>query len=688
MDNITLNNICESCDKLLNEARIYSALEQLKIIARYCSNQQTISQTEELAENYHYMLSFLISGGKDENRNVVQEKTRLRAQELLRIAHRDIRLQEEHTWYSRTYWELIRQYGDKPAGELLRKWGENPMPDEQLQLQDHIFNLLWTSPMWDQKETAQWYEFISRQSDMVKIHLIGAVFLSAWEYCDKEKLSLLSLFTDTENPKLNALSITALILLNEQYPIGFIEYPQVRQLYKNSNIIKNIVVVLKEKLLMLQTLKAIKEEDNILKEFSPDTSREKMNELVNRKLIHLGDMINKGLDVNLGNRSELWHKCEFLRDNISHWWMPFEKSSPAIEGMLIDKDGKFDKQAYKILDLPSECDIDRYSMFSFIANTGFKSSIIEGLAQAMNLPGIISETENTSYINYMKMTMQNLYRIFMHSPIKGEIKNPFQRKQAYWLNPFFSENLTEENALELCREMVEADITDLPIFWIEKQSETYGTSYEMLKVKSECLYQNSKYTEAIDSLSQMLFLKEDDEWALNLIEKCYEKTNRRKLQLEIILKLIKIHPDNTGYVIKAAFTLMHMHRYEEALKYFFKLNYEEPDNTKYQEVIEECALRLKKFDLVLRYNQTILEHKEEKDKYIHYLNAGHAYFGMGNWSEALTNYKKYKASLEQWNKEENENTDPEKEFLKDCKMLEGFGIQLQDIMLMLDMMSI
>lgn len=688
MDNITLNNICESCDKLLNEARIYSALEQLKIIARYCSNQQTISQTEELAENYHYMLSFLISGGKDENRNVVQEKTRLRAQELLRIAHRDIRLQEEHTWYSRTYWELIRQYGDKPAGELLRKWGENPMPDEQLQLQDHIFNLLWTSPMWDQKETAQWYEFISRQSDMVKIHLIGAVFLSAWEYCDKEKLSLLSLFTDTENPKLNALSITALILLNEQYPIGFTEYPQVRQLYKNSNIIKNIVVVLKEKLLMLQTLKAIKEEDNILKEFSPDTSREKMNELVNRKLIHLGDMINKGLDVNLGNRSELWHKCEFLRDNISHWWMPFEKSSPAIEGMLIDKDGKFDKQAYKILDLPSECDIDRYSMFSFIANTGFKSSIIEGLAQAMNLPGIISETENTSYINYMKMTMQNLYRIFMHSPIKGEIKNPFQRKQAYWLNPFFSENLTEENALELCREMVEADITDLPISWIEKQSETYGTSYEMLKVKSECLYQNSKYTEAIDSLSQMLFLKEDDEWALNLIEKCYEKTNRRKLQLEIILKLIKIHPDNTGYVIKAAFTLMHMHRYEEALKYFFKLNYEEPDNTKYQEVIEECALRLKKFDLVLRYNQTILEHKEEKDKYIHYLNAGHAYFGMGNWSEALTNYKKYKASLEQWNKEENENTDPEKEFLKDYKMLEGFGIQLQDIMLMLDMMSI
>lgn len=688
MDNITLNNICESCDKLLNEARIYSALEQLKIIARYCSNQQTISQTEELAENYHYMLSFLISGGKDENRNVVQEKTRLRAQELLRIAHRDIRLQEEHTWYSRTYWELIRQYGDKPAGELLRKWGENPMPDEQLQLQDHIFNLLWTSPMWDQKETAQWYEFISRQSDMVKIHLIGAVFLSAWEYCDKEKLSLLSLFTDTENPKLNALSITALILLNEQYPIGFTEYPQVRQLYKNNNIIKNIVVVLKEKLLMLQTIKAIKEEDNILKEFSPDTSREKMNELVNRKLIHLGEMINKGLDVNLGNRSELWHKCEFLRDNISHWWMPFEKSSPAIEGMLIDKDGKFDKQAYKILDLPSECDIDRYSMFSFIANTGFKSSIIEGLAQAMNLPGIISETENTSYINYMKMTMQNLYRIFMHSPIKGEIKNPFQRKQAYWLNPFFSENLTEENALELCREMVEADITDLPIFWIEKQSETYGTSYEMLKVKSECLYKNSKYTEAIDSLSQMLFLKEDDEWALNLIEKCYEKTNRRKLQLEIILKLIKIHPDNTDYVIRAAFTLMHMHRYEEALKYFFKLNYEEPDNTKYQEVIEECALRLKKFDLVLRYNQTILEHKEEKDKYIHYLNAGHAYFGMGNWSEALTNYKKYKASLEQWNKEENENTDPEKEFLKDYKMLEGFGIQLQDIMLMLDMMSI
>ena len=74
MDNVTLNNITASCRKDLSALFIGSGLNQLNIIARYCSDSQIISQVEELTENYHCMLSFLANGGKDEERNLTQEK--------------------------------------------------------------------------------------------------------------------------------------------------------------------------------------------------------------------------------------------------------------------------------------------------------------------------------------------------------------------------------------------------------------------------------------------------------------------------------------------------------------------------------------------------------------------------------------------------------------------------------------
>ena len=172
MDNVTLNNITASCKKELSALFIGTGLDQLRIIARYCSDSQIISQVEELEENYHCMLMFLAGGGKDEERAFTQKKICKKAQEILRVAHRNIRLQEEHTKYSKAFHELKSLYGVEPEEELLRKWGTNPMPDEQLLIQDHIFNLIWTSPLWNQKHTAQWYEFISRQTEFAKIGLL------------------------------------------------------------------------------------------------------------------------------------------------------------------------------------------------------------------------------------------------------------------------------------------------------------------------------------------------------------------------------------------------------------------------------------------------------------------------------------------------------------------------------------
>ncbi len=687
MDNVTLNNITASCRKDLSALFIGSGLNQLNIIARYCSDSQIISQVEELTENYHCMLSFLANGGKDEERTLTQEKICKKALEILRVAHRDIRLQEEHTWYAKAFHELTNQYGLEPEEELLKRWGANPLPDEQLLIEDQIFSLIWTSPQWSQKDTAHWYEFISRQTDLVKMHFIGAVILSLWEYLDEEKLSLLFLYTDTESQRLNALTITALILLAEKYQKELQLYPELAKRYQSSIISKNVTVVMKEKLLMLQTLIAIKKEQEDMAGFSLNLSKEEMEKLMNKKMANIGHMVNKGLDINLGNRSELWYKCSFLRENISHWWIPFEKSSPVIEELLIGKDGKFNKQAYQILDLPSECDIDRYAMFSFMARTEYKSTFIEQMAQSLDMTGLLGDENVVPYVNHMKTTMQNLYRIFVHSPIRNEIENPFSWPQNFWENPLLTEHLTEDNIMELCTEMMEAQILDQPVAWLNKIAETSGTSLAMLKLKSNCLFRNQKYAEAIDPLTQMLFFQEEDEWALIVLQKCYEKLGKKDKQLEAALRLVEISPENVNYLTTAAIALIETEKYEEALKHLFHLDYMQTDNIAFKTCIETCALHLKKFDIAMRYNQAVLAHTEYKDRYIEYMTAGHLQFAMGNWKEALASYKEYKAQAEELNKKENRKINPEKEFLTSSKILKELGITPSDIRLMHDMIG-
>ncbi len=687
MDNVTLNNITASCRKDLSALFIGSGLNQLNIIARYCSDSQIISQVEELTENYHCMLSFLANGGKDEERTLTQEKICKKALEILRVAHRDIRLQEEHTWYAKAFHELTNQYGLEPEEELLKRWGANPLPDEQLLIEDQIFSLIWTSPQWSQKDTAHWYEFISRQTDLVKMHFIGAVILSLWEYLDEEKLSLLFLYTDTESQRLNALTITALILLAEKYQKELQLYPELAKRYQSSIISKNVTVVMKEKLLMLQTLIAIKKEQEDMAGFSLNLSKEEMEKLMNKKMANIGHMVNKGLDINLGNRSELWYKCSFLRENISHWWIPFEKSSPVIEELLIGKDGKFNKQAYKILDLPTECDIDRYAMFSFMARTEYKSTFIEQMAQSLDMTGLLGDENVVPYVNHMKTTMQNLYRIFVHSPIRNEIENPFSWPQNFWENPLLTEHLTEDNIMELCTEMMEAQILDQPVAWLNKIAETSGTSLAMLKLKSNCLFRNQKYAEAIDPLTQMLFFQEEDEWALIVLQKCYEKLGKKDKQLEAALRLVEISPENVNYLTTAAIALIETEKYEEALKHLFHLDYMQTDNIVFKTCIETCALHLKKFDIAMRYNQAVLAHTEYKDRYIEYMTAGHLHFAQGNWKEALANYKEYKAQAEELNKKENRKINPEKEFLTSSKILKELGITPSDIRLMHDMIG-
>ena len=101
-----------------------------------------------------------------------------------------------------------------------------------------------------------------------------------------------------------------------------------------------------------------------------------------------------------------------------------------------------------------------------------------------------------------------------------------------------------------------------------------------------------------------------------------------------------------------------------------------------------CALHLRKFDIALRYNKAILENTNYKDYFFEYLNAGHIHFVMGDWKEALNNYRRFKEEVELINKKRKQSIDPDEEFILSAKILEEMGISPSDIQLMRDMIQL
>ena len=197
IDAKTLRLITQNGLQAFAKGRILDGIAALRTLLPYCTTETVVcAEAESLGKNYHYMLSFLRHGGDDQKRSEVQVKIQRQGVTLLEQANRAIRLSVGDDHYSKALARLKDIYGAEEGirERVLAAFQSSPFTGELEGLrQDDLFDLLWTSPIWSAQDTAGWYDFLLRHRDMVQQHLLGALFLSAWEYYDAEKIQLLSL---------------------------------------------------------------------------------------------------------------------------------------------------------------------------------------------------------------------------------------------------------------------------------------------------------------------------------------------------------------------------------------------------------------------------------------------------------------------------------------------------------------
>jgi len=635
IDTKTLRLITQNGLQAFALGRILDGIAALHTLLPYCATEDIIfAEAESLEKNYHYMLSFLRSGGDDEKRSEVQAKIQRQGLVLLQQASRAIRISSVGDRY-------CKALADLPP-DTLDKWSGLLTPEEIGEVQDDLFDLLWTSPIWTAQDTARWYDFILGQQDMVQQHLAGALFLAIWEHYDAEKIQLLNLLADSECHRTHISAVTYLLLLRLRYKELDSLMPPLPDSLLSHKGRRLIAQVQYELLLMLVSEKDMKKEMEESEALTRGLFKDlKSLNIDNIKAVielqgrYIKNRIHRGLDLNL-SRVPLLHSSKYMR-RVSHWFLPFDKNHPLFQSVMIDKKGNEKQHFSMLVDVIMDCDVDKLATLYLVANDKDFSKAVQQI-EDQQIPNI----ENAVIPEYnFRFIMQDLYRFFLHSPLHAQLVNLFREENTLLDFPNLAPLFSTDDTLNCCSLLLELERDKQALAILDNLINREGASVKSLILKGKVLIHMKRYMDATACLRSAEMLQPSNAEILRLLAECYAAQHRFEEELEYMQRLGELFPEEAAYRHLIPLTMVKAGRYEEALQLFFKLDYETPeDNGIIVASIAATAFALDKLDIAERYTEKELQQTKGKQWQAH-LRAGHIKLIQKNWKRALDSYEQF-----------------------------------------------
>ncbi len=673
VDAKTLRLITQNGLQNFAEGHILDGIAALRSLLPYCAGDTILcAEAESLEENYHHMLSFLRKGGDDEKRGEVQKRLQQKGVSLLEQANRAIRISLDSDLYCR-------------ARKTVSLDADILETDER---QDDIFDMLWTSPLWTAGDTALWYDFILRQRDMVQQHLAGALFLSLWEHYDAEKMQLLNMLAESECHRTHISAASYLLLLRLRHKELVPLMPPLPTSLLSRKGRRLIAQVQYEFLLMLVSEKDMEKEMKEAEGLTNDllSGKQTLNvsnikEIVSLRGRYLRNRLQRGLDINL-SKIALLHHCRYLR-RVSHWFLPFDKTHPLFQSVMIDEKGNEKQHLSTLVDLIMDCDVDKLAMLYLVSNDKDFSKAVQRLDE-QELPDL----ENAVIPEYtIRFIMQDLYRFFMHSPLHSQLVNPFRKAETLLGFPEIATLFLAEDCVKCCDLLFELGRDKQVLAILDDLINREGASAMALLLKGKALRQQKRLAEAISCVRNAEMLEPDNPDLIRFLIECYVMQNRFEEELEYLQRLAELEPENKHLPRLIATAMDKAGRKEEALQLFFKLDYELAEDDEDHKIlvssIADTALALDKLDIAERYTEKELELFDGKRWEAH-LRMGHIKLLENDLKSCLDHYEQFVNNF-------GEQLVPEKKvalakFGESWEMLISKGIKRQDLLLIHDIL--
>lgn len=637
-----LGHMVDEGTKALLSYRISEGLEFMTALMIECDDRQLYNQTNQLCDDYANMMRFIAQGGVDPQHNKIQDNIIRTGLRTLDAAHRSIRIYQNLDKYGTTYNMMAQVHGRDAYNILQKLWNKLKDTPRHYDVEDQIFNCLWTSEQFTPAQTAEVYESISCQSSQVQQHWISALALSIWEYMDPEKMTLMAMMTSSDDSYVRARALTGYALAMMRHKDRLWLYPTHGQTLLNKRAANEMILIQKNLILSLRSEKANEkmEKDlipNVMKIFGNDYERLKLGlGKEDKKAQKLFKEIHKlnttGYD--LSYRNFIFASRNKFYEQLAHWFAPFDEKRPETISVMYDKKGELRKDMEFFMKASPHCETDKYAICFLLQNN------LETIKMMQVDPEIMDEYLNRepSPDEIYRNIIQCLYRFYYLSPWKAELTNPFE------MTPYMPDydNLrkffNDEQMLEICKFLAEHEYYNRPLIYLDKLIHKNGASEDTLLLMGKCHIGQGNYNKALEQLTKAEILNEKNTEILSNIAQCYKAMERYRKQEEYLTRLVELNQET--YRIELALCYMNQGKYEEALKIFYQMEYEGKHVNISMRSIAWCSLKLNKLETAERYYRKLMD-LGEKTRWEDYLNAGHTAFITGNWKLAKERYKTY-----------------------------------------------
>lgn len=695
LDLTTIKTLQQQTTESLLKFHVAEALQGVVAMARESKDRNLITAAEKEECDYHHMLTFLQSNGSDAERGRMQKQLVWRLLCIVDNAARIMRLWHGKDYYSKANKPFEGKTIDEASEELWREWEKQLGMVERYETQDLIFDFIWTMPQLKPKQTANWYEFISRQDVLVQEHFLGALILSAWEYMDEEKMTLLSLLSENKNETVHTTAYIGIALLLQKYEERCTLFQERINLpQKNARNAETLFLIMRETMLIQQSTEVLKKlsfQYEVLKKkttqlFNGNLEKkgtEEIEELKNNIVRILKESLKKGLDIDL-NHQMLIPQSKFLK-SVSHWWVPYDEGRVQFQDLFTKENGE-ESLGIKRIFRNDDCSVNKYALCDMLLQHSQLKQLEAQITEAQNNMEEISESISNSAggisiekpnqkedkrILAIRNKIHNLKRFITYSPIAAQMQEGIKIPDTLILpkNRILNAYFNEKQTHEMCDLMYEEKYYSQLIPFLEERYKNEGATADTLIKLSTCLSKSHNAIASIRCLEQARILDENNEYVLRALSRSYKKEKRFEDQLDVLLELSKFAKDENESDFAIAECLSELERYNEAVKYFLKIDLrEEEGNTDARYNLAKCYAIQKRYDKAEDYLSKALENGTERAEWQECI-AGFVFFELGKWEKAVDHYRMVTM----------------KSFEHHSKLLLKTGHSIQDIQLLRDM---
>lgn len=728
MYNHTNLQIYQDVISALEQDELYQALHLLKDLINADSNYDLYDDWDKIFQSYHTLLSYMSQGIPDDKRETFYHQF---VRNCYSLSYRAFRASQMNNRVSLYYSYLRTAEQEKLSLDVfINKIEINRQQfffssvtadtaqtdklkqDENLLMND-LFDFIWTSGEWSEHDV-QIMENLFQEEDFQednKLLLISAISLSVSNYLDYKKVLFLIQLYRTGAIKMRVRAFIGLIfslifnngmlhhfpalikeimkLQNDPHFINDLASLQIQLLclsktedaqHKiNEEIIPNFIKSRGEMSNNIVDIKKLEEMLDDENEFDSPFDKTTTNKLRDG-ISELMNMHEQGVDVYYATFKNMKNFSFF--NTISNWFRPFNFNYYDLSNM-----NSPEYQPLRAIILDSDmCDSDKYSLgFMFhnlpIANLQMIKEQIGNVFGTAFVETPTSETKKDPIDNNVlrRLYLQDCYRFFMLYGDSHEFKNPFKKNlllSDYSLfNTLLSQSQEELLKIGYFAYQQKKWLTTIHIF--RNLSDTYPLPLEALQMYGFSLLKIKDFNLAIEYFKKVIILSPSSIWTYRQLALCYRSIGNVKEAIDSYQKIIELVPEDTSALLHLGECLFLEGHIDEAMKQFYKVEYLHPDLISVMRAIAWYSLCSNKPQQAEKYYQRIFSAgAKPKD----YLNAGHSAWINGHTPEAIERYQKF---LDMTRKDNELFSFPD----SDIRLLESYGIALQDIHFMTDFLN-